>query len=69
MNKPSSTLTATAGFGWLAALILGTVAIIWPEVYARVPPGFEAGLAVGIGVVAGYFKKENVLYDRFKTLK
>ena len=61
MNKPSSTIQAAGGFGFLAAILLGVVAIAWPDVYARVPPGFEAALAVGIGTVAGYFKKENVL--------
>jgi len=61
MNKPSSTIQAAGSWGFLAALAMGVIAIIWPDVYARVPPGFEAALAVGIGTIAGYMKKENVL--------
>lgn len=61
MNKPSSTIQAAGGWGFLAALVIGVVAIIWPDIAARIPPGFEAALAVGIGTVAGYFKKENVI--------
>jgi hypothetical protein len=61
MNKPSSTIKAAGSWGFLAAIAMGIVAIIWPDVYTRVPPGFEAALAVGIGTVAGYFKKETVL--------
>jgi len=61
MNKPSSTIQAAGSWGFLAAIVMGGFAIIWPDVYARVPPGFEAALAVGIGTVMGYFQKENVL--------
>ncbi len=61
MNAPSSTIKASGSWGFLAALAMGIVAMIWPEVYARVPPGFEAGLAVGIATIMGYYQKENVL--------
>ncbi len=61
MNRPSSTITAAGSWGFLAALAMGGVAMAWPDIYARVPPGFEAALAVGIGTVAGFLKKENVL--------
>lgn len=61
MNRPSSTATAGVGFGWLAAIMFGVLAMVSPETYARVPPGMEAGVAVGIGFVAAYLKKENVL--------
>jgi hypothetical protein len=67
MSETSSTLKATAGWGFLATLVIGTVAIIWPDVAARIPPGFEAALAVGIGLVAGKMQKENVLEAQFKA--
>jgi hypothetical protein len=61
MNKPSSTIQASAISGALAAVLLGTVAVFYPEEYALIPPGYEAGIAVLIGAIIGYFKKENVL--------
>ena len=61
MNKPSSTIKAAGSWGFLAAIGMGVFAIFWPELYTRVPPGFEAGLAVGIGTIAGYIQKENIL--------
>lgn len=61
MNAPSSTIKAAGSWGFLAAIAMGMLAIFLPEYYARVPPGFEAGLAVGIGTIAGYLQKENVL--------
>jgi len=61
MNKPSSTIQAAGSWGFLAAICMGIFAIFWPDLYARVPPGFEAGLAVLVGTVMGYFQKENVL--------
>jgi hypothetical protein len=61
MNKPSSTIQAAAISGGLASLAFGLFAIFAPELYARVPPGMEAGTAVLIGVVIGWRKKENVL--------
>ena len=61
MNKPSSTIQAAAISGGLASLAFGMFAIFAPELYARVPPGMEAGTAVLIDVVIGWRKKENVL--------
>ncbi len=61
MNKPSSTITAAAIAGGLASLAFGFFAVFAPEMYARVPPGMEAGVAVLIGVAIGYKKKENIL--------
>ena len=61
MNKPSSTITAAALAGAIAAVGFGLLSVFGPEYYARVPPGMEAGTAVLIGAVVGYLKRENVL--------
>ncbi len=61
MNAPSSTIKAAGGWGFLAAIGMGLLAMFQPDLYDRVPPGFEAGLAVLIGMVAGYLTKEKVL--------
>ena len=61
MNRPSSTITAAALGGGLAAVVFGVMSIFAPEYYALVPAGMEAGTAVVIGSVVGYFKRENVL--------
>jgi hypothetical protein len=67
MNPTSSTLKATGSWGFIATLLIGFIAIIWPEIFARIPPGFEGALVVAIGMVAGKFQKENVLEARFKA--
>jgi len=61
MNKPSSTIQASAIGGALAAVLLGTAAVFYPNEYAMVPPGYEAGIAVLFGAGVGYFKKETVI--------
>lgn len=59
---PIATKVSAAGkWGFSATLIVGAIAIVWPDVYARIPPGFEAALATGICVAAGYFTKEKVM--------
>jgi len=58
MNVPSTTANAGAGWGWLAAIGMGLLAIFLPEYHDRVPPGFEGGLAVGIGYIAAWRIRE-----------
>ena len=69
MNPTSSTLKATGSWGFLAVLVMGAVAMIWPDIYARVPAGFEGGLVMAIGVVAGKLQKENVLRAQWEAEK
>lgn len=55
---PTQKVAAGAVSGAIAAVGMGVFAIIEPEVYARVPPGFEGGVAVIIGSFFAYMKKE-----------
>lgn len=61
MNKPSSTITAAVLSGAFASVLFGLASVFAPQYYAMVPPGMEAGTAVLIGGLIGFFKKENVL--------
>jgi len=61
MNRPSSTITATAIAGFFAATFLLIVKIWWPEIYAQIPDTYRSHLVVAFACIIGYFKKENVL--------
>jgi len=61
MNKPSSTIQAAGIAGFIAATILLVVKITSPEMYAQVPPEYQAYLITAISIGIGYLKKENVL--------
>lgn len=65
MEKPSSTIQATAIGGGIASLLFGLLAMFLPDKYALVPPGMEAGTAVLFAVAVGYATKEKVLAERF----
>jgi len=60
MKPASSTIKAAGSWGFIASIALGLIAIIWPDIYARVPPGFEGALVIGIATIAGKLQKENV---------
>lgn len=55
---PTRKWQAGAFYGGLAAIGMGLIAIFEPEAYARVPPGFEAGVAVVLAKIAEYWTKE-----------
>ena len=42
--------------GAAAAVLLGLWGVFWPETYGRIPPGFEAAIAVLIGGIFTYLK-------------
>lgn len=57
-KKPTTKVTAGAIGGVIATLGVGAVAIASPEIYSRVPPGFEGALATGLGFTFAYLKRE-----------
>ena len=59
-NKPTRKVKGGALGGGLAAVAMGLVSIFFPEQYALVPPGMEAGLATVIGTAVAYFTKEGL---------
>ena len=61
MNRPSSTITATAIAGFCAATVLLFIKIKWPEIYDQIPDTYRSHLVVAFACVIGYFKKEKVL--------
>lgn len=67
LNNTSSTLKATGSWGFIATIAIGIIAIIWPDIHGRIPPGFEGALVVGIGIIAGKLQKEHTLEAKFKA--
>ena len=61
MNQPSSTITAAAIAGFIAATILLIVKITWPEIYIQIPPEYQGYMVAAIAILIGYLKKENIL--------
>lgn len=59
-NAPTTKMTAVVIGGAVASLLMGVLAIFEPEIYARVPPGFEGGVATICGFLLGYFIRERV---------
>lgn len=61
MNKPSSTIQSAGIAGFIAASLLLTVKLAWPQIYVQIPPEYQGYLVTAIMIGFGYFKKENVL--------
>ena len=57
---PTRKLQSALLGGALASVGMGVIAIFYPEAYARVPAGFEGGVATLFGFVLGYIVKERV---------
>ena len=61
---PVSKVKAAFAWGKLATVLMGLVAVFYPEAFSRIPPGFEipvgglmASMAASIG---GYMKREAI---------
>lgn len=63
VKQPTATPTkkwqAGAWAGGVSAIVMGVWAVFYPEQYARVPPGMEAGLAVVLAKTVEYFTLEH----------
>ena len=57
---PTRKITYAAIGGAIASVVMGGVAIAWPDIYTRVPPGFEGAVATLAALGLGYYVKENV---------
>lgn len=59
-KQPTTKIKAAALGGAIASVVMGIVAVTLPDFYARVPPGFEGGLATLAALALGYFVRERV---------
>ena len=61
MNKPSSTIQATAYAAAGVSTLLLLVKIFFPTVYILIPPEYHGYMVGAVAVAIGYKKKELVL--------
>ena len=61
-SKSGSKVNAAGAGPIVAGLAAGIVAMFWPELFDRIPPGFELQLGLGLGGViawiSGYIRRE-----------
>lgn len=57
---PTRKLGAVAVGGGVASVLMGLMAIFYPEQYALVPAGFEGGIATLAAFALGYIIRERV---------
>lgn len=63
--KPVPKVAAGMEWGALAVIVVGAIAVFYPEAYARIPDTEQFTLAMGmfagsaVSSVAGYFKRDN----------
>ena len=62
MNKPSSTAQAAGIAPLIASTALLAIKIIWPDIYAQIPPEYQGYLISGIAFWFAWRQRENV-YD------
>ena len=64
MNQPSAAptrkMSAVVLGGGVASVLMGAMAIFYPEQYELVPAGFEGGVATIAAFALGYFVRERV---------
>ena len=61
-NSPAPTRKMNAALlgGAVASVTMGAFAVFYPELYTRVPPGFEGGVATIAAFGLGYIVKERI---------
>jgi hypothetical protein len=68
ISRPSSTASAAGVYPFIAATLLTTVKIVWPEVHAKIPPNYELHLVAAIAFFGAWFQKERT-YDMQPKIK
>lgn len=59
-KAPTRKIGAVALGGGVASVLMGVLAMFYPEVYERVPAGMEGGIATIAGFALGYFVRDRV---------
>jgi hypothetical protein len=57
-SMPTRKMQAAALGGAIATVLMGGIAVFFPESYERVPPGMEGGLATIFAIMGGWIARE-----------